>query len=233
MQTVASVGAFREKRWSILKRKSECLPLKKNVAAVIVVIVIVAGLGYYHTYYSGQLTQSSVSPIPLTPRPSREPALTSPTQLNQSEPLPSQSSSITIVPDSSGNSNQPAPHLAIGVYSYDPLTNQSRTLSTIDWSADGVIMPGQTKNSSIVYFANEGSVPITMYVSTSKWTFKDVHGNSLNENYSRYFSLTWDYDNSAIAVGETRPVTFSLTVSASIIDVATFSFDLIVTIEYQ
>jgi hypothetical protein len=84
-----------------------------------------------------------------------------------------------------------------------------------------------------VYFVNEGSVPITMNVSTSKWAFEDVHGNSLNEteNYSRYFSLTWDYDNSTIAVRETRPVTFSLTVSASIIDVATFSFDLIVTVE--
>jgi hypothetical protein len=119
----------------------------------------------------------------------------------------------------------------VAVYIIAPFNNQIQPLTAIDWSADGPIMPGQTRNSSRVYFFNEGSAPITLYVSTSKWTFKDASGKSLDENYSRFFSLTWDYDNSTIAIGETRPVTFSLTVSARIIDVATFSFDIVVTLE--
>ena len=49
------------------------------------------------------------------------------------------------------------------------------------------------------------------------------------EIYQRYFTLTWNYDNSTIAVNEVKPVIFTLSISSNITDVATFSFDIIVT----
>jgi hypothetical protein len=80
-----------------------------------------------------------------------------------------------------------------------------------------------------VYFRNEGNVPISLYLSTSDWAFQDVAGKSLSQSYQQYFTLTWDYDNSKIAVNETRSIIFTLAISQNIIDVATFSFSIIVT----
>jgi hypothetical protein len=90
-------------------------------------------------------------------------------------------------------------------------------------------MPGQSVNSSRAYVRNEGTTPITLTFSTSDWSFEDIDGKLLPENFSTYFAVTWDYDNSSIAVNEIRPITFSLLISPSISDVSTFSFNLSIT----
>jgi hypothetical protein len=87
-------------------------------------------------------------------------------------------------------------------------------------------MPGQSVNSSRAYVRNEGTTPITLIFSASDWSFEDINSKLLPGNYSTYFALAWDYDNSSIAVNEIRPITFSLLISPSISEVATFYFNL-------
>jgi hypothetical protein len=89
-----------------------------------------------------------------------------------------------------------------------------------------------SRNSSKVYLRNEGNVPITLFLSTSDWAFQDVTGKALTQNCQQYFTLTWNYDNSTIAMNETRPITFTLALSPNITNVAAFSFSLVVTTVY-
>jgi hypothetical protein len=102
--------------------------------------------------------------------------------------------------------------------------------SAIDWSADGPIIPGQGRNSPVLYFLNEGNVPITMSLSSSNWSFKDSLGNPLSGDYRQYFSLTWNYDNSVLQLYQAKPVVLTLTVSPDLWNVATFSFDLVILV---
>jgi hypothetical protein len=69
-------------------------------------------------------------------------------------------------------------------------------------------------------------------LSAAVWVFQDSVGGSLSESYQQYFALTWDYDNSKMGVNEARAVSFTLTISSRIVDVATFSFRLVVTATY-
>ena len=117
----------------------------------------------------------------------------------------------------------------LGVYRYDPSKNPSQTLQMIDWTADGLLEPGQARNSPTIYFRNEGQMPGNLLFSTSNWVLKGLQNNSLSQEYQRYFTLTWNYDNSTINVTEIRPIIFTLSISSNIRDVATFSFDIIVT----
>ena len=83
-----------------------------------------------------------------------------------------------------------------------------------------------------MYLRNEGNVPVTLYFSSQAWSFGDYIGNTPAQDYQQYFSLTWDYDNSALQVNQVRPVIFTLTIRPDIVDVVTFSFDLVVTLSY-
>jgi hypothetical protein len=92
------------------------------------------------------------------------------------------------------------------------------------------ITPGQERNSSVIYFRNEGDLPFTMSFSTANWVFLDSSNNNLSQNYSRYFTLRWNYDNYPLALNEVRPVVFTLAVSSNTKDVVDFSFDVVLTI---
>jgi hypothetical protein len=92
------------------------------------------------------------------------------------------------------------------------------------------ITPGQERNSSVIYFRNEGDLPFTMSFSTANWVFLDSSNNNLSQNYSRYFTLRWNYDNYPLALNEVRPVIFTLVVSSNTKDVVDFSFDVVLTI---
>jgi len=206
------------------------LTLKKDSAIIILLLVVVLGATYIKNYPSQSNTnpQSTFQPTPqleLTPTP--QPTLT---------PLPDYSppsdSPITIQSSTPSDSGQPVSNLKLGVYQDDPSKNQPRTLQSIDWSADGPLERGLCRNSSIVYFRNEGNVPITLFLSTSDWAFQDVTGMVLLQNCRQYFTLTWNYDNSTILVNETRPITFSLAISSNMTNVASFSFSLVVTTVY-
>ncbi len=233
MKTLELIG----KKRFIPRREREKLALKKNLAVTILVIMIVAGIEIYNSLNFNLLPANQLV-FPVSPRFSREAPVAS-AEPEQSEPNAAQSNSVTSTvtiystSTSYSYSSQVINKLKVGVYSPDASGNQSRTLAAIDWSAGGPISPGETRDSSKVYFTNEGTVPVILYLSPKNWVFGDSQGNALDQNYSRYFTLTWDYDNSEIAANETRPVTLSLTVSPWIANVVTFSFDLIVTIEYQ
>ena len=113
---------------------------------------------------------------------------------NQQEPSESSepTSPIVIIPSIPITSTQPVSNLKLSVYSVDPFTNQFQPLTGIDWSGEGPILPGQSRNSSRVYFRNEGDLPVTLYLSASGWIFEDSVGRVLAQDYQRYFSLSWD-----------------------------------------
>jgi hypothetical protein len=120
--------------------------------------------------------------------------------------------------------------LALGVYGSDPRSGVPQPLGSIDWSFEGPIVPGQNRSSPVVYLRNEGNSLVNLYLSTAEWVFRDSKGNSIDGDYRQFFSLSWDYDYSGIAVEEVRPVVFTLTVWPGLSDVSTFSFDLVVTL---
>jgi hypothetical protein len=189
------------------------------------------------------LLNASWVPIP-TPSPSVPPFKPKPTPTSTSlwipgghhppitTPSPSPSPSPSASPSPSPSSSPPVYSVKLGIYENDPSAGQPKALQSIDWGAGGPIVPGQKRNSSRVYFRNEGTVPFTLSISTSNWVFQDSAGNSLSSSYSQYFTLTWDCGSSAMGVGETRAVTLTLAVSWSLTNVAAFSFDLVVTMTY-
>jgi hypothetical protein len=215
--------------------------LKKNHAVMLLLIltVILILANFFYTYYDNQLPTIPDSTSFPAPRQTIEPTLP-PSQPPPSQQEPSESSDnsdkptspIIITPSVPEPSTQPGPNLKISAYSLNPLTNQLQPLTGIDWSDEGPLLPGQSKNSSRVYFKNEGNVPVTLYQSTSGWSFEDYAGKVLAQNYNQYFSLGWDYDNATVAVNETKPVTFTLTISPAVVDVARFSFGIVVNLTY-
>lgn len=204
-----------------------------NISILLLAIAILAltlGLPHsppgnsYQTPISGNTTQTTNSTNSNNSLPSQ-----------QESPASSGSgSNIKVEPSPSNNSSQqqPASILKLGVYDGDPLGNQSVNLSAIDWSVGGPILPGQSRNSSVVYFRNEGNVPVTLYLASQTWAFKDYKGDNLSQDFQQYFSLTWDSEGTVLQVNQVRPAVFTLTVSPNITDVASFSFDMVVTLSY-
>ena len=202
---------------------------------LLLILIVILGLAnYFGPYYSNPLPTIPNSTIPPTPRRTMEPTLPLSQPPNQQEPSESSepTSPIVIIPSIPITSTQPVSNLKLSVYSVDPFTNQFQPLTGIDWSGEGPILPGQSRNSSRVYFRNEGYIPVTLYLSASGWIFEDSAGRVLAQDYNQYFSLGWDYDNSTVAVNETKPITFTLTISPVIVDVAWFSFDIVVILTY-
>jgi len=212
------------------------LPSKKTLAAILAIVIVVLIIVDYQQYHLDTLMPSVrfdfqfVSPFApdLT-----LPVLASVTQREQTENFtpPKPSSSIKLTSTPSGNS-QPVAVSELGVYGGDPSSNTSQPLSAIDWSANGPIVPGQRVNSTRLYLRNEGTMPFTLVFSTLDWSFENADGKPLLADYSGYFALTWDYDNSSIAMNETKAISFSLMVSPSLTDVSRFSFNLVITSIY-
>src|SRR3990170_6855330 len=210
----------------LLREKS--LPLKKHHVAVALVLIVVIGFAFYCRQH---FSQSSVLPQFSPPYPFRasiEPFLPFLVPSGKQEQVASsQSSSSLGVVSSSSNSV-----FKVVVYGGSTSGNQFQILTPIDWSADGPITPGESRNSPKVNFRNEGNVPLRLYLSTSNWAFKDAAGNTLEQDYSQHFRLTWDYDDSEIVASETRKVTLTLNVSPSLTNVETFSFCIAITIAF-
>jgi hypothetical protein len=189
--------------------------------------VIAASTQSVGDYMSSQMTLNSQSTSqPYTVAPAQvvpSPALVVPTPPATPSPT-SNGSPVTITP--SPDSTSPSSTLRLGLYRSYPTQVSQQVLDNIDWS---LIVPGQQRSSPTVYFKNEGTVPLTMTFSPSNWVFHDAAGNLLPQSYSQYFTLTWNYDNSAIRVNEVRPLVFTLAVSSNLTDVASFSFNLVVT----
>ena len=88
-------------------------------------------------------------------------------------------------------------------------------VGSIDW---GLVEPGATKNIT-VYIKNEGSAPVTLSLATDNWS---------PPNAPDYLSLTWDYGGQVIIVDEVVQLTLSLSVSATIDGITSFSFDIVI-----
>ena len=98
--------------------------------------------------------------------------------------------------------------VGVGVYQDSGCTSN---LSFIDW---GVLEPGSSKNFTC-YIRNELSSVSTLSMSTSNWD---------PPNASDYLTLSWDYGGQSIDVDEVVPVTFTLSVDASIEGITNFRF---------
>jgi len=182
---------------------------------------------------------------PMTNPPNDSPSTDSPISVRPDEDLTAGSpisvpsnyslktgSQISVEYVAQENLSQPAFDIKLGIYGNDPSKSQPQALQAIDWSAYGSLAPGQSVNSSKAYLRNEGKVPIVLSLSAADWGFKNSSGDALSQSYQQYFTLTWDYDNSLIGMGEVRSVMFMLTISPRIVDVAAFSFRLVVTGSY-
>ena len=88
-------------------------------------------------------------------------------------------------------------------------------VGSIDWD---LVEPGATKNTT-VYIKNEGSAPVTLSLATDNWS--PPHAPD-------HISLTWDYGDQIINLDAVIQVTLSLSVSATIEGITTFSFDIVI-----
>jgi len=86
-------------------------------------------------------------------------------------------------------------------------------VSSINW---GNLDPGSTKDVTI-YVRNEGTLPVTLYLSTSNWNPSSA---------SSYITLSWNYGGQSISPGGIVTVTFTLSISASIQGITSYSFDI-------
>lgn len=102
--------------------------------------------------------------------------------------------------------------IGVGVYWDENCTSE---VSFIDW---GMLEPGSGENVT-VYIRNEGNSVASLSMDTSNW---------IPSNASYYITLSWDYGGVSISPGEVVQVTFTLSVSASIEGVTSFSFDIVV-----
>ena len=102
--------------------------------------------------------------------------------------------------------------IGVGVYSDENCTSE---VSFIDW---GMLEPGSVENVT-VYIRNEGNSVAGLSMETSNWS---------PSNASNYITLSWDYGGLSINPGEVLRVTFTLSVSASIEGVTSFSFDIVI-----
>ena len=98
----------------------------------------------------------------------------------------------------------------IGIYSDFACSNVMESMS---W---GTLEPG-TSRDIVCYIRNEGSDPTTLSLETSNWIPTEA---------STYLDLSWDYDDQPMSADDVIEVTFTLTVSASIDGITTFSFDI-------
>jgi hypothetical protein len=103
--------------------------------------------------------------------------------------------------------------IGVGIYWNQECTN--RTLS-LNW---GSTVAGSSSNLT-VYIRNEGNSAVSLRLSASEW---------IPSNAPSYMSLYWNYTNQVLNAGEVIPLELTLSVSPTICDINSFSFDVIVT----
>lgn len=107
----------------------------------------------------------------------------------------------------------PPPTVQIGVYNDSGCTN---AVSNIAW---GALSPGAIATQT-VYVRNEGSVSVTLNMSTSSWN---------PSNASSYMALTWDKESYVLTASSVVSAVLTLNVSSSITGITTFSFNTTIT----
>lgn len=124
-----------------------------------------------------------------------------------SQAFPQAQSATTL--SSSGNIHIEASP-GIGVYS-----NQYGTspLTSLNW---GTLEPGQGQ-SITTYIKNEGNTPVTLSLQISGWAPPSAQN---------YLTVSWDYNDQIIDVGEIYQITLTLDVDPDITGITNFSFDI-------
>jgi len=89
------------------------------------------------------------------------------------------------------------------------------SLTQIDW---GVLEPGMSKNYT-AYMKNTGNVPLTLNMTIEGWNPAEA---------AQYITLVWDAEGKTLNVSEVIQVTFTLTVSANISGITSFSFQIVI-----
>ena len=100
--------------------------------------------------------------------------------------------------------------IGVGIYWDEECT---MGVSGIDW---GTLEPGSNK-TVVVYIRNEGSSSANLTMYTSNWN----PSNALDD-----VVLSWDREGYPVKLGEVVQATFTLSVSADISGITTFSFDI-------
>lgn len=103
--------------------------------------------------------------------------------------------------------------IGVGVYWESACTNE---ISTIDW---GYIEPDSSQNITI-YIRNEGDVPMTLDMTTDNWS------PSLALTY---ITLNWNREGDQVNAQSVLETILTLSVSSSISNVSSFSFDITIT----
>lgn len=103
--------------------------------------------------------------------------------------------------------------LGVGVYWENACINE---ILTIDW---GYMEPGGSLNVTI-YIQNEGTVPMTLNMTTDNWDPSSA---------STYITLSWDSEGSQVNANSVLETVLTLSVASNISEIDSFSFDITIT----
>jgi len=201
-----------EKLFGLVSKRGRIVRLIFVIVLVVLLSALLCGL---------MLTQLT----PNYPTISEKPNQVVPNQVVPNQVVPNQ-----VVPNPQANStvpSQPAPN-----YPTTETISNVGSLKTIDieayWDANltnrvnginwGLLEPGGQKSFSI-YLHNEGNSAVTLSESTSNWNPSAA---------ATYLTLSWNYNGQIIEADKNLQVTLTLSVSANITGITSFSFDIIV-----
>jgi len=103
--------------------------------------------------------------------------------------------------------------VGVGVYSDAGCTVN---VTSVDW---GSVYPGESV-SRVVYVKNTGNAPITLGMATGGWNPAVAEGQ---------LAISWNREGASLSPNGSIAATLTLTVSASVHDVASFSANIIIT----
>jgi hypothetical protein len=103
--------------------------------------------------------------------------------------------------------------IGVGVFSDSGFTNP---VTSINW---GMMNPG-TAATYAICVRNNGTVPVTLTMTTGNWNPPAASGN---------FTVTWDKQNAQLAASSYTQAVLTLNVSASAIGIASVTFDITIT----
>jgi hypothetical protein len=103
--------------------------------------------------------------------------------------------------------------IGVCVYWEDTCVNE---VSTIDW---GLIEPGASENVT-VYILNDGTVPMTLNMTIDNWDPGTASAD---------IALSWNCEGSSVSAQSVVQAVLTLSVSSSISNVSSFSFDITIT----
>jgi hypothetical protein len=103
--------------------------------------------------------------------------------------------------------------LNVGVYS-DYVCSQN--LESINW---GDLYPGGSVNRTI-YVKNSGTAEITLSMTTASWNPTNANGP---------ITLVWNKEGTKLSVGQVTTATLTLSVSANIAGITTFSHTILIS----